>query len=402
MKNNYKIILEFFESKPGAEISKVQKKVLNQVNKSNERDEIREIMQIISLISDNHHRGLDLISRTEQIISYINEKIKKNFTNQEIFEIFKKNKRILYYLFKIKTIIPDDYILHYIYKRSGKYFINLDGEEEEEYEEEEERPDKLKIENNCRFNYDIYFYPQIKNFITKEKKRQIENKISKLYPNALNDFEKKQENGENPNILCEMIRSDSIENFVAYVNENSISLKATIKQSVFETNSFLIMNNKQSLIEYAAFYGSIQIFQFLLFNKVELKPSLWLYSIHGKNAELIHLLEENQVPPPDNSFKICLKKAIKCHHNDISNYIKSNLIKDDDDLFDSEYYFKENIASYSFHYHNYCFYQNKLDDYHTFLYLCQYNYVYLVKFYLNHKNIDVNKKLIYTICFYEI
>lgn len=193
MKNNYKIILEFFESKPGAEISKVQKKVLNHVNKSNERDEIREIMQIISLISDNHHRGLDLISRTEQIISYINEKIKKNFTNQEIFEIFKKNKRILYYLFKIKTIIPDDYILHYIYKRSGKYFINLDGEEEEEYEEEEERPDKLKIENNCRFNYDIYFYPQIKKFITKKKRKLIENKILKLYPNIFNDFEKKNQ-----------------------------------------------------------------------------------------------------------------------------------------------------------------------------------------------------------------
>lgn len=31
---------------------------------------------------------------------------------------------------------------------------------------------------------------------------------------------------------------------------------------------------------------------------VELTPSLWLYSIHSKNADLIHFLESNKVSPP--------------------------------------------------------------------------------------------------------
>lgn len=88
MKNNYKIIQEFFESESEADISKIHHKINNLVNKSKERDKIREIMQIISSISENHHRSLNFISRTEQIISYFNDKIKKKFTNHGIFDIF--------------------------------------------------------------------------------------------------------------------------------------------------------------------------------------------------------------------------------------------------------------------------------------------------------------------------
>lgn len=60
------------------------------------------------------------------------------------------------------------------------------------------------------------------------------------------------------------------------------------------------MNEKKSIsiIEYASFFGSIQIFQYLIMNKVELKPSLWLYAIHSQNAELISLLEENKIDRP--------------------------------------------------------------------------------------------------------
>ena len=39
-------------------------------------------------------------------------------------------------------------------------------------------------------------------------------------------------------------------------------------------------------------------------NGVELTPSLLIYAIHGKNAEIIHLLEENHIEPEDNI----------CHH----------------------------------------------------------------------------------------
>ena len=71
-----------------------------------------------------------------------------------------------------------------------------------------------------------------------------------------------------------MIRDDNVVEFITYVNKNNISLNSMIQTSIYETNSFLL--KKQSvlrrnddgvtLIEYAAFFGSIQIFQYLQMN----------------------------------------------------------------------------------------------------------------------------------------
>ena len=65
------------------------------------------------------------------------------------------------------------------------------------------------------------------------------------------------------------------------------------------------------------FFGSIEIYQFLNFNNVLLRPRLWYYSIHSKNAEIIHFLEENHVTPKDNTYEECYKESIKCHHNEL-------------------------------------------------------------------------------------
>ena len=91
------------------------------------------------------------------------------------------------------------------------------------------------------------------------------------------------------------------------MNRHNYYLDSKIEQSIYETNSFLLKNsienpekqmykylnhkrlkikNEISLIEYAAFYGSIQIFQYLRMNNASLNKSLWLYAIHGQNAEI--------------------------------------------------------------------------------------------------------------------
>lgn len=73
-----------------------------------------------------------------------------------------------------------------------------------------------------------------------------------------------------------------------------ISPDLQIKPSIFETNSFLL-KREPTLIEYSVFYGSIEIFNFLRMSKAEMKSSLWLYSIHGRNPEIICHLEENKI-----------------------------------------------------------------------------------------------------------
>lgn len=68
-------------------------------------------------------------------------------------------------------------------------------------------------------------------------------------------------NGENYAYICEMIRDDSIIEFIQYDNKANISLLSRILISPFETNAILL-KKEPSLIEYSAFYGSIQNFPF--------------------------------------------------------------------------------------------------------------------------------------------
>ncbi|KAK8838967.1 hypothetical protein M9Y10_032427 [Tritrichomonas musculus] len=67
-----------------------------------------------------------------------------------------------------------------------------------------------------------------------------------------------------------------------------------VKSSVFE-------NKSMTLIEYLGFFGSIHIFQYLTMNNVELKPSLGLYAVQSRNAELIHLIVSYQINPPNDN-----------------------------------------------------------------------------------------------------
>ena len=144
-----------------------------------------------------------------------------------------------------------------------------------------------------------------------------------------------------------------------------------------------MLNKKPHLIEYAAFYGSIQIYQYLRLNNVELTPELWLYAIHGKNGEIIHLLEENHVVPDDNTFQECYIEAIKCHHNDIAKYIKENLLQIDE---------KKNydFTSDYFKYYNFEFIQVDQVKDELFNYLCRYDYDILVETLLRNGNININ------------
>ena len=179
--------------------------------------------------------------------------------------------------------------------------------------------------------------------------------------------------GENDSYICTLIRQDLVEEFISYINRFNISLTIKINVSLFETNQFLI-ENEPTLIEYAAFFGSIQIFQYMQFNNVELTPSLWYYAIHSNNPEFIHILENNEIEPDDKTYLKCYEEAIKCHHNDIANYIEANLLKQKEIK-----NFNEIIANVSFHYYNYLYFPSNFFQSFVFYNLCKYNYTHIVE-----------------------
>ncbi|KAK8870632.1 hypothetical protein M9Y10_008519 [Tritrichomonas musculus] len=168
--------------------------------------------------------------------------------------------------------------------------------------------------------------------------------------------------GENDSYIYSLIRQGLTEEFISYTNRATISLLSIIQPSIFETNLFL-MQKTPTLIEYASFFGSIEIIQNLQYKNISLTNSMWLYEVHSDNAELIHFLEENKIKPLDNNqnnfnydpfnsnynynlfnfnynynpfmayqkersitYKEIYEESIKSHHNAIADYIKENYL----------------------------------------------------------------------------
>ena len=316
----------------------------------NSKLDLKLLFHFLLKISNNHHRFLDFYNKIERILQLFTNEITNFFSNSEIFKIFKNNKRILLFLIKEKLFIIDKYIAN-------------------------------EMVTNDKFNeakYIEYFLPEI---------QQIFDDFH--YKTIPDNFEEKRKIGENDDFVCELIRNDLVDEFITYVNKTNYSLESKIVNSIYETNSFLIENYTTTLIEYAAFFGSIQIFQYLILNKVKLNQSLWIYAIHGKNAQIIHLLEENQLKPNENTLNKCLIESIKCHHNDIANYIqdvyfqiKENKIND---------FISQSIRSYNFS----LIQCDLINQSSSFYDLCQYEYYYLVDFLLKNEDINVNNKIIF-------
>ena len=244
--------------------------------------------------------------------------------------------------------------------------------------------------------YPQYFSLEIKSFINLKQSQNHKkiyqllsqkNLIDEIMKEIPDDFNKKRKIGENDSYICSLIRNDSIDEFVAFIEKNNYSRQSLINSSIYETNSFLIKNQNQQLIEYAAFFGSIQIFNYLRLNRIELTPNLWLYAIHGKNADIIHLLENNHIEPNEKSYKEYLIESIKCHHNDICEYIINSYLLNED----IEMTLKQcDVLKKIFECYNFSFIKSKFITKSSFYNLCKYDYYLFVKILMRRIDSDIN------------
>ena len=194
--------------------------------------------------------------------------------------------------------------------------------------------------------------------------------------------------------MCELIRSDNIKEFANYVTKNDISLNSYIQESIFETNPLLFRRNNVKIIEYASFFGSFEIIKYLVSKNVELTSSMWLFHIHSENGELTRYLIEKNILPRKKKFNRILKESIKCHHNDIAQFIINFHIDENDLKFDTENDFNNNFFRYSIQYHNYCFFPDDIKYKYMFYYLCEFDYFTLVSLYLRNQSINLNDMII--------
>ena len=316
-------------------------------NFSSNRQYIKTLLYLLVKISNEHFRHPNFFEKIEKIIRKFEKFITKYFTNKEIFNIFKSNKRILLFLIKSNLMKIDQSII-------------------------------AEMMSNKKQNmmYTLYFKPEIYQTPINEDQRE--------------EFEEKRKKGQNDNEICILIQNDSIEDFIVYVNKFNICLYGFIKPSIFETNLFLLMNNRTTLIEYAAFFGATQIFKYLIDKGVGLSSSVWLYSIHGDDSEIIKILEEKKIWRPKGSYDKCIKESIKCHHNHIFDF----LLKNFDDIH-LDHNCEENIISFAFYYHNFAFFPKEMKNKSMFYYACEYDHYQIVKFFLDENDIDINASVIF-------
>lgn len=304
--------------------------------------ELKEFSHLIVKIANNHHRTANFYTKIDSILLYLKNEINQYYTNFEIFNTFRSNKKILLFLFQEQIFKIDSEISMHILKSELKdYFLN----------------ESISIYSND-FNL-----------------QSEEEKVS---------FDEKRKEGENDSYICQLIRKDSVEEFISYVNKTNFRLNSYIEKTIFETNQFL-NENQISLIDYAAFFGSICIFKYLFINKVKIHPVLKFCAIHGRNPEIIHFLEENKIIKNEN---LLIFESIKCHHNELANYFLSNLQENEISKF-----FAENHGKI-FESFNYTYLENVLTNRNCNFYLFKYEYIKFVEILLNKQDFNVNEYIV--------
>ena len=372
-KNLYTTILEFLEiSEDDSDCTtkeqyfeKLSLLINQNVKDGDDSEWMHEFLEIIKCISDNHHRDPNFAQKTQDLLQHYQNEIKQTMSNDSIFHLFADNKFLVHLLLKNDIITMTDTICSEIMT-------------------------KQELNGYC---YCHFFYRELENFLGEEKIQDVKKELLNMDPNVFDNYEEKCEEGENDKLICSLIRRDSVEEFIAYINRNGISISTKIAPSPFETNSFLISQKSISLIEYSAFFGSIQIYQYLKMNGAELTPSLWLYAIHSKNAELIHILESDNVNPKsddfDNEYLGCFIESIKCHHNDFADYIETNFF-----IQEEKHSYEEAIICNSIKYHNYIYFETESVKKHGFFYLALSKYNKLADILLKENEKEINLRLI--------
>ena len=187
-RNVYKCLISFVENEEDIDFGikfEIFDKDFNFFEESGNHEDLKSLLHLILKIANNHHRTPQFNNKIEKILLYFFTKIKQTLSNSEIFQLFKNNKKILLFLFRNKIITVNKEISDFIL---------------------------------VKFTYRHFFYPEIKNFISENERKITEEELLALDSNILINFDEKRTIGENDSYICQLIRQDSIEEFVSFVN----------------------------------------------------------------------------------------------------------------------------------------------------------------------------------------
>lgn len=358
MKNIQKNLLEFIDSEENIEENfQNLTKIFHDENILKSKHKIKTILYILLNIANNHHRTPNFFSKIEKILIFMKDSIKQTLSKHEIFEIFKLQKRILLFFIKENLIEFDQDLSNELISDNAK---------------------------NSRYLFTAYFFKEMKPYLSRNK---IKNSQSKILENS----EELKEIGENETEICQIIRQGSIADFMSHVSTYRVKLSSKVQQSAYETNTYLVETNA-SLVEYAAFHGSVEIMRYLIEEKVEVKPSIFLYAIHSRNDKIFKALEDYKIEINKELYGQLIQESIKCNHIEFLQFFEDKLNKKSD-----------NIIKYCLHFYNFlCFPNENINNINGFfISACKYDQYDIVEILLKKKAFDINMRIISTKNFFN-
>lgn len=268
---------------------------------------LREFMHLLSYLVSLQHLNPTSMDKIEKILKAFQDDIKQLCSPETIYSIFKNSNLILFFIVEKNIFEITPPILDILFGTNNH----------------------LPISQNFSLDQDtMQIKPKTSMLISKEKFKKSN------YNTALNSI----------------IQKDFADDFVrmrfCMISDMKIKINSEVPLSIFETHAFL-KGKSPKMVEYAAFCGSFKIFSFLINQKCELTPNLWLYAIYGKNKQIINKLKEKKLDPPGGSFVNCVIEAIRAHDNQLAKYFITTFLSDQKEQFEFEYLLAS-IDSYNY------------------------------------------------------
>lgn len=304
------------------------------------RSLLKMLMLLIYQIGTFYPHGNNFFNKITQVILIIKDDIIKTFSPGELINLLSPNSRLILILFDEKIVTVDEQIAENL---SSRYFVF------------EKKP-----------------------FISQEEY----NSVLEEEPN----IDEKRHLGENDSEYADLIRKDDIDGFIQLLKKNGDNVRnIVIRPSIFDPNPQLMeeqsWNRYLDLNQYAAAFGSIKIFKYLLEQKQYFTDSIWKYAVFGRNKEIIQIVEEDEPNIP----KDLILDVILTHNKESIDFLLSKMNSDVKNKYEND------IIRFAISANNYVYIDDdKISSF--FLIFCKYSYTPIVKALIESKSVDINEK----------
>ncbi|KAK8838322.1 hypothetical protein M9Y10_035745 [Tritrichomonas musculus] len=118
MKSVYEGLLNFIDDDRNEAINfENLNKIFQDIKIRDDKFDLKLFFHLIVSICNNHHSCPNFFDKIDRIVNYFKDDIKKYYSNPEIFDIFKSNKRLLLFLIEEKIMNMDEQVVKQIITR---------------------------------------------------------------------------------------------------------------------------------------------------------------------------------------------------------------------------------------------------------------------------------------------